>query len=188
MRSQLTTQATLWYLPSLDPMKTDSVGQIVLGEADLINLIMQGRDLESVSGSLVDGTVDIEATAFWLEHVPDFAHWTEPDVQSVFDHMQQSTWHMPQEYQQLDIAEHVLKLCATEAQLQRCGSELLLYQERGLFDLLRYLKYLVDVMHDNHVIWGVGRGSSVASYVLYLLGVHRIDSMYYELDPAEFLR
>ena len=65
---------------------------------------------------------------------------------------------------------------------------MLQYQERGLFDLLRYLKYLVDVMCDNHVIWGVGRGSSVASYVLYLLGVHRIDSLYYDLDPAEFLR
>ena len=95
---------------------------------------------------------------------------------------------MPDQYRTLDIAEHVLKLCSTEAQLQRCGAELLLYQERGLFDLLRYLTYLVDVMRDNHVIWGVGRGSSVASYVLYLLGVHRIDSMYYELDPAEFLR
>ena len=188
MQSQLTTQATLWYLPSLDPMKTDSVGQIVLGEADLINLIMQGRDLERVSGSLVDDTVDIEAAAFWLEHVPDCTHWTEPDAHAVFDHMQQSTWHMTEEYKKLDIAEHVLKLCTTETQLQRCGSELLLYQERGLFDLLRYLKYLVDVMRDNHVIWGVGRGSSVASYVLYLLGVHRIDSLYYELDPAEFLR
>jgi DNA polymerase III alpha subunit len=68
------------------------------------------------------------------------------------------------------------------------GQELLLYQERGLFDLLRYLKYLVDVMRGNHVIWGVGRGSSVASYVLYLLGVHRIDSMFYDLDVREFLR
>jgi len=63
-----------------------------------------------------------------------------------------------------------------------------LYQERGLFDLLRYLKYLVDVMRDNRVIWGVGRGSSVASYVLYLLGVHRIDSIYYDLAVEEFLR
>ena len=184
----MTTQATPWYLPSLGPMKTDSVGQIVLGEADLINLIMQGRDLESISGTLVDDTVDIEAAAFWLEQVPKMTYWSELDSQEVFDHVQQSTWHMPQEYQDLDIAEHVLKLCTTEAQLQRCGSELLLYQERGLFDLLRYLKYLVDVMKQNHVIWGVGRGSSVASYVLYLLGVHRIDSMYYELDPAEFLR
>jgi DNA polymerase III alpha subunit len=43
-------------------------------------------------------------------------------------------------------------------------------------------------MTANRLIWGVGRGSSVASYVLYLLGVHRIDSMYYELNPEEFLR
>jgi len=57
-----------------------------------------------------------------------------------------------------------------------------------LFDLLRYLKYLVDTLRANHMIWGVGRGSSVASYVLYLLGVHRIDSMFYDLDPNEFLR
>jgi len=175
-------------LQDLDPMKTDSVGQVVLDETDLINLIMQGRDLESISGALVDRSVDVEAAAAWIEQVPKFVCWTEPDNQVAFDQVQQSTWHMPQEYQQLDIAEHVLTLCTTEAQLQRCGAELLLYQERGLFDLLRYLKYLVDVMRDNHVIWGVGRGSSVASYVLYLLGVHRIDSMYYELDPAEFLR
>jgi DNA polymerase III alpha subunit len=64
----------------------------------------------------------------------------------------------------------------------------LLYQERDLFDLLRYLKYLVDIMTENKIIWGVGRGSSVASYVLYKLGVHRIDSMFYNLDIHEFLR
>ena len=63
-----------------------------------------------------------------------------------------------------------------------------MFQERDLFDLLRYLAYLVEVMKKNNIIWGVGRGSSVASYVLYLLGVHRIDSMFYELDPGEFLR
>ena len=95
---------------------------------------------------------------------------------------------MPDEYKHMDIAKHVLSLCSTEAELQRCGTELLLFQERNLFDLLRYLKYLVDVMTKNNIVWGVGRGSSVASYVLYLLGVHRIDSMYYNLDIHEFLR
>ena len=95
---------------------------------------------------------------------------------------------MPMEYKQLDIAAYILRLCTTEAELQRCGEELLLYQERDLFNLLKYLKYLVDVMIENKIIWGVGRGSSVASYVLYKLGVHRIDSMYYDLDPQEFLR
>jgi DNA polymerase-3 subunit alpha len=97
-------------------------------------------------------------------------------------------WHMPDEYKTLDIAEHILGLCASEAELQRCGEELLLFQERNLFDLLRYLKYLVDIMTINRVIWGVGRGSSVASYVLYKLGIHRIDSLFYNLDCREFLR
>ena len=105
-----------------------------------------------------------------------------------WDAVQQRQWHMPEEYQNTDIAEYVLNLCRTDAELQRVGQELLLFQERGLFDLLRYLRYLVDVLKQNRVIWGVGRGSSVASYVLYLLGVHRIDSIYYDLDPSEFLR
>ena len=53
---------------------------------------------------------------------------------------------------------------------------------------VHYLKYLVDTMTQNQVIWGVGRGSSVASYVLYKLEVHRIDSLHYNLDVTEFLR
>jgi DNA polymerase III alpha subunit len=169
-------------------MKSDSVGQIVLNELDLIDLIMQGRSLENISGTLVDDSVDLEAAAYWLEQVPKMIYWAEPGKQETFDHVQQSNWHMLEEYQQLDIAELVIAMCDTEQKLQRVGHELLLYQERGLFDLLRYLKYLVDVMKRNNVIWGVGRGSSVASYVLYLLGVHRIDSMYYDLDAEEFLR
>jgi len=49
-------------------------------------------------------------------------------------------------------------------------------------------KYFVDTMQANNVVWGVGRGSSVASYVLYLIGVHKIDSIKYNLDWQEFLR
>jgi len=100
----------------------------------------------------------------------------------------QSNWHMPEKYKQLDIAEYLLKLCTTDAELQRVGAELLLYQERDMFDLLRFLVYIVDVMREQDIVWGVGRGSSVASYVLYLIGVHKIDSLYYDLDIAEFLR
>jgi hypothetical protein len=138
--------------------------------------------------SVVDDSVDIEAAAYWLEQVPKLVKWSQPDDQITFDCVQQSNWHMPDQYKTLDIAEHVLSLCSSDAELQRVAEELLLYQQHDLFDLLRYLKYLVDVMKQNNVIWGVGRGSSVASHVLYLLRVHRINALYYELDPAEFLR
>ena len=95
---------------------------------------------------------------------------------------------MPDEYKQLDIAEYILGLCKEDYELQRVGQELLLYQERDAFDLLRYMKYLVDTLRKNNVVWGVGRGSSVASYVLFLLGVHKINSIYYNLDIEEFLK
>jgi hypothetical protein len=88
----------------------------------------------------------------------------------------------------LDIAKHILELCKTPADLQRVAQELLLFQAQNLFPLLCYLKYLVDTMRKNKVVWGVGRGSSVSSYILYLLGVHRINSLYYDLPIEEFLK
>lgn len=172
-------------------MKTDKFGQMIFAEQDVFDLCMQGHDPVSLGKLLVDHTVDIETAAHILQNVPAFVRYNELVEQlstEEFDHRNQSNWFMPQSYKDLDIARYVLSLCANDAELQRCGHELMLYQERRLFDLLRYLKYLVDVMSEHRLIWGVGRGSSVASYVLYKLGVHRINSMHYELDPAEFLR
>ena len=172
-------------------MKSDKFGQLIFSEDDVINLYLQGHDITTLNHLLVDNTIDLETAAHILDNVPAFIKYDElAQQQSVeeWDHRCQANWYMPQEYKDLDIAEYVLNLCATDAELQRCGHELMLFQERGLFNLLRYLKYLVDTMRKNNLIWGVGRGSSVASYVLYKLGVHRIDSLYYELEPEEFLR
>ena len=105
-----------------------------------------------------------------------------------FDTHNQNNWFMPKEYKSLDIAEYVISLCKTDQELTRVQQELILFQERNLFDLLRFLKYLVDTMRSNNVVWGVGRGSSVSSYVLYLIGIHKIDSLLYDLDIKEFLK
>ena len=171
-------------------MKQDSVGQMIFSEDDILDLLMQGREVNSMGRMLVDSTVNIERAAFYLENIPNLLTYNFPANQGIrtFDLEMQNNWHMPEKYKTLDIAEYILSLCNNEAELQRCGAELLLYQERDLFNLLRYLTYLVDIMKENQVIWGVGRGSSVASYVLFKLGVHRIDSMYYNLAPEEFLR
>lgn len=173
-------------------MKTSQYGEIIYNDHDLVHILMQGQDILKLKNLTVDHSVDIENLAGFLEDPESLLTWTFPEGSNVsvseFDAVQQQHWHMPQEYKQLDIAEYLLALCNTQEELQRVGEELLLFQERDLFDLLRYLKYLVDVMQENHVIWGVGRGSSVASYVLYKLGVHRIDSMFWDLDPREFLR
>ena len=173
-------------------MKQNTKGEMVFNEADVIDMYLKGHDLFAISRMQVDNSVDLEAVTAILENVPTFVRYNETAqaLMSVeeFDQQNQNTWHMPDKYKNLDIAEHVLNLCKSDAELQRCGQELMLFQERDLFNLLRYLVYLVDTMRENRLIWGVGRGSSVASYVLYKLGVHRIDSLHYDLDPAEFLR
>jgi DNA polymerase III alpha subunit len=173
-------------------MKIDQYGQMTFSESDLTDLCMQGVNVSGLKQVRVDSAVDIGTVTDVLENADSVRTWTvdsESDLSvAEFDAECQRCWHMPAEYRSMDIAEHVLGLCETPEQLQRVGQELLMYQEKNLFDLLRYLKYLVDVMTENHIIWGVGRGSSVASYVLYLLGVHRIDSLYYDLNPEEFLR
>ena len=173
-------------------MTKNKFGEIILDESDLVDLVMQGRDICQFKQVLVDPHINFETAALILEDVPLFVRYDEAAranlTREQWDHRCQSHWYMPQQYRDLDIAAHVLSLCTTDAQLQRVGHELLLYQERDLFDLLRYLKYLVDLMTQHNCIWGVGRGSSVASYVLYLLGVHKVDSLYYDLDVGEFLR
>lgn len=173
-------------------MKNNRFGEPIFSSSDIIHFYMAGHEFNAIDRILVDSTVDLETAATILENVPVFIRYDELARQDLtveqYDHRCQQQWFMPEEYKQLDIAEYVLGLCKSDAELQRCGHELLLFQERDLFNLLRYLKYLVDLMRENRLIWGVGRGSSVASYVLYKIGVHRIDSLYYELDPAEFLR
>jgi len=75
-----------------------------------------------------------------------------------------------------------------EIEYQRVVTELELFIQHNMIEVLKYLKYLVDTMRQNNILWGVGRGSSVASFCLYLLDVHRVNSLKYKLDIHEFLR
>jgi len=157
-------------------MIKNKFGEIVYNIEDVVDLMMSEQN---VSGITVDSTVKLD------DVMPESDISLSVDE---YDLANQHNWLMPEEYKQIDIAQHVIDCCKTDAEIQRAGEELLMFQKRNLFNLLKYLKYLVDTMKENNIIWGVGRGSSVASYVLYLLGVHRVDSMYYDLDPKEFLR
>jgi len=104
-----------------------------------------------------------------------------------FDSLNQKDWFMPDEYKNLDIEGFLVEQSPKE-NYNRVVEEIQLFRQHNMIDLLRYLKYLVDTMRDHNIVWGVGRGSSVASYCLYIIGVHRIDSVKYQLDIREFLK
>jgi DNA polymerase III alpha subunit len=168
-------------------MRIDKLGQNILSEVDIIDLIMRNPE-RSVKTTFVEPGINT-TNKLDLDDFPNFINYVEQNISlAEFDKLNQESWLMPVEFQDLDIVQHVLDLCKTDAELQRVGEELILFQERDMLTLLKYLTYLVETMRVHGIVWGVGRGSSVASYTLYLLGVHKINSMYYGLDISEFLK
>lgn len=178
-------------------MKIDKVGRMTFNEQEIIQEMYKNPDIDPALflTEQDDTYISGEYNRALNEHYDDsklmmYHNTNEVDDGDVrwHDRIYQNDWFMPDEYKELDIAEYILSLCKTEQEFQRVGEELIMFQERDLFNLLRYMKYFVDTMRENNKVHGVGRGSSVASYVLYLLGVHRIDSLFYDLSIDEFLR
>lgn len=102
-------------------------------------------------------------------------------------------FNIPQYYKDIDIEEYVRGLVPTSGDSDvsvnaRVEMELAEYKARNLYPILQLMIYIVDMMRKNNLVWGVGRGSSVASYVLFLIGIHKIDSLKYNLNIEEFLK
>lgn len=170
-------------------MNYDKYGRTYTTSDELCDLLYKDPELDLGLFLVEDPQVFNKSRSILHAEVPNlFGYVTLAESVEDFDQRCQSNWRMPQEYKELDIAEYILSLCKEDHELQRVGKELLLYQERNLFDLLRYMKYLIDMFRKNNIVWGVGRGSSTASYILFLLDVHRIDSLYYNLDIEDFLK
>ena len=171
-------------------MKVDVYGRVSASTNEICDLLYANPEIDPAMFEVLDpieynSSIDKLTAPYNKFTVSDYI-----ETRSVadFDRSQQSKWNMPDEYKELDICEWVLDQCTKQEELQRAGQELLMFNERNLFDMLRYLKYMVDTMRKNNIVWGVGRGSSVSSYVLYKIGIHKIDSLFYDLDINEFLK
>ena len=171
-------------------MKTDELGIPRFTNRDLIDMIYSGQS-DKIHVVLCNPNDEIEKfnSAMEAQGLSPLQKYIPLDVdQKTFDGVCQSEWFMPDEYKNMNISDYIYGLCKTTEERVRVNEEFNEYYRRGMTDLLRYMVYLVDFMRENEIVWGVGRGSSVASYVLYLIGVHRIDSIKYNLDWREFLR
>lgn len=99
-----------------------------------------------------------------------------------------TNWLIPNQYKSFDVEKYCLDLCENDEQKSRVVQEIRLYNSNNFIPVLQAIKYVVDTLRENNIVWGVGRGSSVASYVLFLLGVHKIDSIKYNIPIEEFFK
>lgn len=172
-------------------MKIDQYGRVTISEKEALDTIYSGNLTNNI---ILDQNYQIDQfnrsvdknkdKISKLKFIEDLGNTS---IES-FDKLNQSNWFVPKDAVQENLIEMLYGMCETEEQRKRVDEELELFIQHGMFDLLFYLKYLVDTMRENNIVWGVGRGSSVASYVLFLIGIHKIDSIKYELDIHEFLK
>lgn len=166
-------------------MITDKFGNAIFQEHDIVELIYKDN-AKLLNEILVENTDSINQLQTNLEYKLKIIDQLDISVKE-FDQGLQQDWFIPEEYKIMDIEGYLVHVCPKE-NYQRLIDELQEYRTRNLLPLLRTLKYIVDTLKKNNIVWGVGRGSSVASYVLFLLEVHKIDSIKYKLDWQEFLR
>lgn len=164
-------------------MRSDKFGNYIYNENDLLELVYQDKT------NLIEQVLcepDLKIDGFNLRSLSEDLY--NVDLKD-FDSICQSEWFMPDEYKTFDIETWLYnQIPPWDDRNQRLRDELFEFEVRNMMDLLRWLKYFVDTARANNIVWGVGRGSSVASYVLYLIGVHKIDPIKYDLDWWEFLR
>ncbi len=171
-------------------MKTNLYGQAILSSDNLQELLLQGKNIGHLN-VIKDGDVLLyeQFQDSLLKQKTIFLD--EPAEDLTFDefHMERADeWIFPLEFQQIDVHKWLLAKCETQEAVDRVNEEYIMYEERELIMLLRLFIFLVDYMRKKKFIWGVGRGSSVASYILYLIGVHRVDSLKYRFDIRDYLK
>lgn len=165
-------------------MRSDNVGNPIFEENDIIKLIYDQKT-EYFNNIIADCSDNI----LKFEELTNI-RFTHPEKYDIieFDKKMQTEWFIDESYKSFDVYEFCLEQCKNDEECIRVLEELAIYEKLNLIDLLKFLKYTVDTLKKNNVFWGVGRGSSTASYVLYKLGVHKIDSLKYNLDINEFFK
>lgn len=174
----------------LNGRKTDAWGNVIFSVDGLVEHLMRGGELGDLVASQVAEVETFNRLCKEFDHPEDqLVIYEKPDISvEDWDSAHQSQWFTPEPYASMDVLKYLLSKCTTDEQVARVQLEWKLFEEREMVDVLRFLIYMIANFRERKVVWGVGRGSSVASYCLYLMGVHRIDSLKFNLDPSEFLK
>ena len=168
--------------------KINDHGDVIFSEEDVIELLYTNpefdisklylNDIDKYSDSLKELGIDLPV----INTAP------KRPTPVIFDKENCDNWHMPDKYYQINVLQWLLDKCQSDEEKMRVQMEYDLFEKKQFIRVLQFLIYFVDTLRANNIVWGVGRGSSVASFCLFLIGVHKINPMLYNLDITEFLR
>ena len=168
--------------------KINEHGDVIFSEEDAIELLytdpdfdiskLYFSDIEKYSNSLKELGIDLPV----INTAP------KREKPTLFDKANCEQWYMPEKYYQINVLQWLLDKCQNDEEKMRVQMEYDLFEKKNFIRVLQFLIYFIDTLRANNIVWGVGRGSSVASFCLFLIGVHKINPLLYNLDITEFLR
>jgi DNA polymerase III alpha subunit len=168
--------------------KINDHGDVIFSEEDVIELLYTDPDFDISKLKFDDPTKYLDSLKQLgidlpvINSVP-----SRPSIEE-FDKENCENWYMPDKYYQINVLQWLLDKCQSEEEKIRVQLEYDLFEKKKFIRVLQFLIYFVDTLRANDMVWGVGRGSSVASFCLFLIGVHKINPLLYNLDITEFLR
>ena len=171
-----------------EKIKINETGDCIFTEQDAIDLLYTNPDFdisklffeltEQYNNSIKDTGLDLQQ----LQTVPKRSTPAKVDAANI------ANWFMPQKYYELNVLEWLLSKCQNDTEKKRVEQEYVLFEKKKFIKVLQFLIYFIDTLRANNIVWGVGRGSSGASFCLFLIGVHKINPLQYDLNITEFLR
>lgn len=172
--------------------KIDQFGRVVLSTDNFIHHLLNNKDL---NGAYVKENEEYE---FYMnscdifDYVPiklkPYTELEQKYTKASYLKERSNKWLIPKDYFDIDIISHLINKCSNEYEKIRVAKELNEFDKRNQINVLYALIYMVDTMRENNIVWGIGRGSSVASFVLFLIGINKINPMDYDLDYDEFFK
>ena len=168
--------------------KINETGDCIYTEEDAIELLYSNPELDISKLFFDDPTqynFSIKETGINFKLLKTVPNRPKPIN---FDQQMINKWYMPEEYYQIDVKKYLLDKCQTQEERNRVEQEYILFEQKKFIKVLQFLIYFVNTLRAKNVVWGVGRGSSVSSFCLFLIGVHKINPLQYGLNITEFLR
>lgn len=168
--------------------KINEYGDVIFSEEDAIDLLYTDPDFDI--SKLYFNNIDkysesLKELGIGLPMINMVPERPKPEI---FDKENCNNWHMPKQYYQINVLQWLLEKCQNDEEKMRVQMEYDLFEKKDFIHVLQFLIYFIDTLRENNIVWGVGRGSSVASFCLFLIGVHKINPLLYNLDITEFLR
>lgn len=161
-------------------------GTVICHVPAVIEMLYQAIDIDSV---FVDDEEELAAYNASIKLLDSdlplliFANTQQYDGIDWYDN-----WLTPRQYLEQDVRALLLSRCSTAKERDRVEHEYRMFEERDMVPVLKHLLFLVDHLREQKIVWGVGRGSSVSSFLLYLIGINRINPLDFDLDVGEFLK